>query len=446
MSSVPLICPHCYKSLPGIAAGADGLVRCHACGHAFPPSGGASSGYAPPSFSSSSTVSARTVSPVYQSPPYKGQASYGTAPSGSFSPPYNSTLPVGGKFAPAYPPASGPQNRGSPGMIACGVITGFALLGLLCCGGAGAALYFVDEEQVAQNPGPIPFNPPNNFPPPVIIPPPNMPQRPGPVFPDTLPGMEPVLPVPSFTVPPFPGTPSLTPIVPDPIAPIPSFTVPPPVSIPGVPMPPAERTLNGVLKELAVVDANSLNARELMVSLSMLPVEEARRGEVVDAMLSLLRRAGNRGAALVSGPGTIALEKWASKAEATKLAEFAATSDNHFSRLSVLNVLSRIGGDAETASALLPLFGEIAFGSQLTNVYEKIGAEAEEPVLAGLDSIDRRARRIAFDVLGKIGGEKSKARLLEIMASGDNVNKLWCRKALAEIESRLASAESSDSR
>ena len=427
MSSVPLICPHCYQSLPGIAAGADGLVRCNACGHAFPPSGGASSGYAPPSFSSSSTVS-----PVYQPLPYKGQASYGNAPSGSFSPLYNSTLPVGAKFAPAYPPAGGPQKPGSPGMIACGVITGFALLGLLCCGGAGAALYFVADEQVAQNPGPVPFNPRNVFPPPVNIPPPTIPPIHGPVFPDfthtdpfdpTLPGMEPVLPAPSFTVP-------------------------PPGFIPGVPNPPVitERTLDAVLQELATADANAPHARELMGSLSTLPVEEGRRGEVVDAMLSMLSRAGRSQSAIVLGRGSVALEKWASKAESTKLAQFAASSDNHSVQRTVLNVLARNGGDADTAKALLPLFKEIVLGTPLTNVYEKIGAEAEEPVLAGLDSIDSRSRRIAYDVLGRVGGEKSKARLQEVVESGDRANAIWCRKALAEIESRLTSQDPSVNR
>src|SRR4029079_11042453 len=48
--SVPVICPHCYKNIPGPTAGSDGLVHCDACGHAFPPAGASVGNSAPPAY------------------------------------------------------------------------------------------------------------------------------------------------------------------------------------------------------------------------------------------------------------------------------------------------------------------------------------------------------------------------------------------------------------
>src|SRR5688500_14149898 len=104
MSAAPIVCPHCYKTIhtPNVEAG--GLVRCDACGHAFPLGGIPQGSAAPPPFK---------PLPVFQ----PGAVASAHAP--------------GGKYQPAYPPATGPQNPGNPGLVACGVVVALGFFGLL---------------------------------------------------------------------------------------------------------------------------------------------------------------------------------------------------------------------------------------------------------------------------------------------------------------------------
>src|SRR5688500_15971810 len=118
MSSIPTICPNCYKSIHAPVMMPDGFVRCGSCGHGFPPAGTstysalptAAQPFGPPTFPSSPTpFSAPSVPPV---------AGYSPA-----------------NYQPSYPPVSGPQNQGSPGLVACGVVVVLALMASVCCGG-----------------------------------------------------------------------------------------------------------------------------------------------------------------------------------------------------------------------------------------------------------------------------------------------------------------------
>jgi hypothetical protein len=177
----------------------------------------------------------------------------------------------------------------------------------------------------------------------------------------------------------------------------------------------------------------------LLEEFNALPVEEGRRTEVVDALLGLLGRAGVHAGGLMAGPGQITLENWTSKDQATSVARFAADEGNHFARRQVLTVLTKVGGDAETAKTLLPLLKEPSLFGLLPDVFAKIGPDAEEPLLTQLDTADRLARRTLFEALGKVGGAKSKERLQGIVKSGQGIDKVFGGQALAEINRRETS-------
>src|SRR5688572_15474879 len=144
MSSIPTICPNCYKSIHAPVMMPDGFVRCDSCGHAFPPTGAspystpssAAQPFGPPPFSSSP-------------PPYSGSVP------GASLPPIGGYTPA--SYQPSYPPVGGPQKQGSPGLVACGVVVALGLMASACCGG-GAFLIYTKTKDIAQN------NPPINFP------------------------------------------------------------------------------------------------------------------------------------------------------------------------------------------------------------------------------------------------------------------------------------------
>jgi hypothetical protein len=380
--SVPVICPHCYKNIPGPTAGSDGLVHCDACGHAFPPAGASVGNSAPPAYK---------PLPNYQ-------PSYSTS----------TTAPPPGKYQPAYPPAGGPKNPGNPGLVACGMIAMFGVMGLLCCGALGFVVYGLGNQQLANQGGnvpafnPPPFNPPNFNPPPFNPPGVNPPQFTPPDAPQLVPGN------------PF-----------EPVA-----------SIPGTPTPPAPKTLDDFLQAMQTVDTTNFTATQLLEEFNTLPVEDGRRTEVVDALLKLLGRARVHGRGLMAGPAQITLENWTSKAQATGVARFAADEANHFARLHLLQVLAKVGGDAETAKALLPLLKEPSAGRFLPEAFANIGPEAEEPLLAELETAEHFARITLFDVLGKVGGAKTKEKLQTLLKNARGIDLGLSRKALREIEQR----------
>jgi hypothetical protein len=358
--------------------------------------------------------------PAYQSP------SYGSAP-GTAGPPYAAT--TDSKFAPAYPPAGGPQKPGNPGLVACGVVALFGLLGLVCCGGVGFVFYnAANEFQLANNqpaPDPPPFNAPNfnppNFNPPIApqpiqIPPINIPQH---EFPPITP---------PITPPVIPEVPTIDPF--EPIVPPPTI---PGVSIPGTPAGP--RTLDTVLGELKAVDPSNFNARQLLTELSTMQVEDARRGDVVDAVLNLWQRSANQGFVL-AGPGQAALEKWATSAESTKLARFAAEDKNQPMRRSLLLVIAKNGGDAETAKAILPMMSEPSMIFPIRDALEKIGPAAEDPLLEYLDANSgQNPNLFLYQTLGKIGGQKTKTRM-QALAESRGPASGFGRIALRELEKR----------
>lgn len=410
MSSVPVTCPRCYKTEYTPSPASDGLVRCDACGHAFPVGGGNPAGkFVPPPF-----------------PPTPGMQPAYSAPMSA----------PGGKYAPSYPPASGPQNPGNPGLMACGVIVGLGFLCLLCCGGVGGFLYFLADEQLVahQNINPPPVNPPP-FVPPQFDPPqfnPAVPDLNQPVFNPPLPRPFPDIPPPVLPEPAFPGVADDNPFEP--------FTPPgdpaKPPAAPATPAPPSPKTLDDFITAMGTIDASRFTARQLLDDFNMLPVEEARRDDVVDALLELLKRAKIQAAGLMAGPGEVTLENWATEAHATKIAEFAAEEENRFARRPLLKVLAKIGGDVETAKALLPLMKDISVRRELTDTFTKIGPEAEEPLLTQLDTADRLPKMALFEVLGKIGGAKSKEKLQALIRDGEGFDKVFGAKALNEIQSR----------
>jgi hypothetical protein len=374
---VPVVCPHCYKNIPAPTASSDGVVRCDGCGHAFPLAG-AAAGNSPP--------------PAYQPLP-------------SYPPTYapSTILPPPGKYQPGYPSASGPQKTGNPGLVACGIIAMFGVMGLLCCGALSFVVYGLRNQQLANRAADLPpFNPPNFNPP---MAPPPFPAIPQAGFPE-LPQIEPAVP----------------------------FN--PAASIPGTPTPPAPQTLDDFLQAMQTIDPMGFTARTMLEGLNALPVEDARRTEVVDAVLKLLGRAGVHAGGLLAGPGQMTLENWTSKAQATSVAQFAADDANHFARLYLLRVLAKVGGDVETAKALLPLLQEPSVSPLLPETFAKIGPEAEEPLLTQLETAENFARITLFNVLGKVGGAKTKQKLQTLLKDAKGLDSGLGRKALREIQQR----------
>jgi hypothetical protein len=329
-------------------------------------------------------------------------------------------MPV--KYATAYPPASGPKNPGNPGLMACGVVALLGVFGLTCCGGVSWMLVRLVDQPLAMN---QPLFPPGNVNPPPGIPPFDFPQ---PKFP-------------AIPAPQFPEIPKIEPVSPfEPVSPGPV----PPIEVPGIPSTPPEspaatpKTVDEFIQALNTVDVRGFKARPLLEQLNALPVEEARRVEVVEAVLGLLKRSGVYVGGLLAGPGEEVLEKWAGLTQATRLAQFAAADTNHNARREVLLVIAKIGGDAETAKALLPLLSDASLVFVLPNVFAKIGPEAEDVLLAHLDVVDQRGKHALYDSLGKVGGAKSKAKLQSIVSSGKGIDRGLGGKALREIEAREA--------
>jgi hypothetical protein len=127
--------------------GPDGLVRCDACGHAFPPGGNFLS-YSSGSFGA--PPKAMNAGPT---------ANYGSYPANF------------GNAGQTYPPASGPQNPTGPGMFTCAVVVGLGALALSCCGCFGAFWLVSFQAKPVAPPGfNQPFNPP-------VINPPNIPEQ-----------------------------------------------------------------------------------------------------------------------------------------------------------------------------------------------------------------------------------------------------------------------------
>jgi hypothetical protein len=286
----------------------------------------------------------------------------------------------------------------------------FGVMGLLCCGALSVVVYGLGNQRLANNGANMPaFNQPAPVDAPNFNPP-----RPFPDGPPPIPGFPAADSIPFESVgPPWPG-------------------------IPGTPAAaaPAPKTLDDFLQAMQTIDVTSFAARTMLEEFNKLPVEEGRRTEVVEALLKMLGRAGVHAGGILAGPGETTLENWTSKAQATSVAGFAADDANHFARPHLVKVLAAVGGDAETAKALLPLLKEPSAGRALVDVFAKIGPEAEEPLLTQLESAEHFARITLFDVLGKVGGAKTKAKLETLLKSGKGLDSGLGRKALREIQLR----------
>jgi hypothetical protein len=370
--------------------GGDGQVRCDGCGHAFAAAGAAPAPSAPPAFKAASSF--QPISTTLPAPPVK--------------------------YQPAYPPASGPQKTGNPGLVACGIVALFGVMGLLCCGALGVVVYQLGNQQIADNDAvappfnPPPFNPLSSNPPPIN--PPGVP----PPFPE---------------IPPPPLVPEVPTVDSSPFVPV----TPPEVSIPGTPLAaPPPKTLDDFLQAMRTIDPMNFTARQLLDEMNRLPVEEGRRGEVIEALLQMLGRAGVHASGLLAGPAQTTLENWMSKAEATKVAEFAAGEAQHFSRRHLLKQLARVGGDAKTAEALLPLLMDPTSTFTLPEVFEKIGPEAEDALLSQVDAAEIPSRRALYSALAKVGGKKSAEILQARIDKGDGFDRVFGAQALHQIQSR----------
>ncbi len=381
MSLLPTICPNCYRNIRAPELLPDGFLRCNGCGHAFPPVGDSPYSNVPP-------VRKPHPENTPQLFPVPGTPSYGGT---SYSP------------VSSIPSAAGPQQRGNPGLIACGVVAGLGLMCAVCCGGLSFFAYSKAREiaELAElEVQPIPFPQPK----PLEIP--TFPTHEMPTFPPVE--------IPAFEIPPV-GIPNT-----------------PPPDISGV-VPKEPKTLDEILAAVETASPNDFASHQLLRTLNDLPVEEERRSEVVSALLKYLEM-GNGLAAIHAKP---ALMKWASIAESNQLAQFAVTNGDLQTRRLMMEVLASVGGDATTAKTILPLFGDFSLSFSVKDALVKIGLEAEEPVLAYLESSsDTRTRHQAYDVLGAVGGEKSKDHLQQIIAKGEGFDRVFGTRAIRAIEQR----------
>jgi len=397
MSTGPIVCPHCYKNVYSAAVAADGLIHCDACGHAFPANSGtpfARFGQGPASFGA---------------PPQPGSSvpksgTFGANPGNSPSN-HDSSFPksgISGAPVGAAPPPSGPS------MFGClMVVLGAGALLTCCCGGVGA-LVFVQARQaaqqpVAQQPNVVPFNPPTaihpEFPPPI-----DPFEFPSPIDPNDLPS--------EFVVPSARWTPPGTSAA-------------------------KGRSLDQVLADLSRTSGANPDSTGLIFELRNMQVDNARRREVVQALLQYCERASIHTGS-VAKP---ALEKWASAAESPLLAKFAAGKYDSFVRRSAVEVIAKNGGDAETAKLLAGLLGDVFLHNVLKEALQKIGPAAESALLDQLAQEDLFTRHRAFQLVGEIGGAKSVSRLQRIIDQNKQPDALLARHALSEIERRGARAQ-----
>lgn len=370
MSTVPLVCPRCYKNLHAPEVVGSGQVRCDACGHIFPPGGAPLSAGSAPIYPSSS---------VHRPSAPHAAASFGGSPRGFAASP----SPL------ASPPPQTPQG---PSLWGClGVVLGLGALMLSCCGCFGAVLYFTAPRQWNE-----PLLPPGAN---AQIPPAQV---------------QPAQPQPASTLPGFSEIPSGV-----------------PTALPGTAWP-RQRSLDELLTAIKAANPSDFNSTQLLGELRDAPVEESRRGEVIDIVLAYLQRA----TPLSAGIAREALLKWAGKAQANNLAKFAAGNADAQIRRSVVTVIEQTGGDAETAKTLAPLLGDFPLMIAVRSALEKIGPEAEEALLGRLDEPNLHVRNLTYGTLGKVGGSKAKKRLQEVIDAGDPINSRMARKALSEIEQR----------
>jgi hypothetical protein len=401
MSSIPVVCPNCYRTQRSALAGPDGLIRCDGCGHAFPLGG---------------------LRPAPISPSAYGQPSPFSAPI-RVGPPVGASVPgPGGDFANFQPPAANPPS--GPGLITCLGIIVLVFGSFACCGGGSLYYLMTHSSPLAHNDTPQPVMPAVN--PPAIQPaPPN-------VFPG--PGVE----APGFMPPEFRPPPITPPGFAPPVNPADNASAGPQRSRPERSNDPATSgtprsgSLDDLIARLENAERHDPAMFQVMQQLQSMPVEESRRSDVVAGVLHCLANDHAIGAAFAQP----VLERWASKAEADQLAEFAASDAPFFVRRPVVNVIATTGGTADTAETIAPLLKDLSLRVSVRDALIAIGSEAEEPVLALLEESDISLAREIFRVLGTIGGEKSKKRLTQIADSSDFLKSRFAREALAEIERR----------
>jgi hypothetical protein len=281
---------------------------------------------------------------------------------------------------------------------------------LVCCGGTFALLHLAD----ANNAGP---NLPNAIVPPAM---PDLRVNPPELNPRNNMG--------EFG---FPQIPVVPPNVPD-IAPVPGFPTPPTVAPPA----PA-RSLDTVLTELNEANGQERRSDELLHELATHPADAEKHQAVVDAIFGYLDKALTRTGSAHSAVRNAAeaLNVWATKDDATRIVKLVAAQSDAFFARDMLQVVVKTGGDETTAKEAAPLLQRPAAGHHVKDVLVAIGPPAEEAVLDQLETNDARVLLIAYDVLGQIGGQKSKERLAKV-ADKPGIHSVFGKQALNRIEAR----------
>jgi HEAT repeat protein len=134
-----------------------------------------------------------------------------------------------------------------------------------------------------------------------------------------------------------------------------------------------------------------------------------------------------------------AAQEWATAENIPTLLELLKTTQS-YQRSTIIQALGATGGNADVATVLVRLMESSNTRFPASQALQKMGPIGESAVLPLLKSTERTTRDDACQILGEIGGKKSKAALEAIMAKtkeGDFQN-IQAKMALDKINERLA--------
>jgi hypothetical protein len=184
------------------------------------------------------------------------------------------------------------------------------------------------------------------------------------------------------------------------------------------------------LKELTAEGEFSKRYNAVNALQRMTPADHAAARKDVIAALEPLRDDAN---ASIRGAALKAYVHWADQDELDALIELAG-HDDYFVRKAALEKLGQLGGK-KAAAAIAPQLAELRYRTDATKALAAIGPDAVGAVVEVADAEDYQTRSAAYEVLGKIGGEKGR-KLLQKRADEDPhfAAKLAAKRALDSLD------------
>jgi HEAT repeat protein len=195
-----------------------------------------------------------------------------------------------------------------------------------------------------------------------------------------------------------------------------------------------------VSKAIAVLKDTSSKATDVRTALSTLATArlnaaKPERKEVAALLNKFLKSEDDT----VRMAAVRAAQDWATAENIPTLLELLKTTQS-YQRSTIIQALGATGGNADVATVLVRLMESSNTRFPASQALQKMGPIGESAVLPLLKSSERTTRDDACQILGEIGGKKSKAALEAIMAKtkeGDFQN-IQAKMALDKINERLA--------